>query len=141
MDTSFPGLPSVQVGVFKTISGDATDSLFTPVHYNLIATVPPPQSDPLSTLLGTGKQTISVGDIYGDAGGAPVNAVLVGGGDDDTLEYDGHGKAVLIGGGGNNSLRAFNNAAQSCLCIRQYDRSVSLRRQHDQLLDAESDSG
>jgi hypothetical protein len=111
VDASFPGLPDVKVGVFKTISGDATDDLFTPIHYNLIATLPPPP-DPLNELLGIGKQTIDIGDIYGDATGAPVNAVLIGGGDDDTLEYDGHGKAVLIGGGGNNSLRAFNNAAQ-----------------------------
>lgn len=111
VDANFPGLPTVKVGVFKTVSGDATDDLFTPIHYNLISTQPPPP-DPLNEILGIGKQTISIGDIYGDATGAPVNAVLIGGGDDDTLEYDGHGKAVLIGGGGNNSLRAFNNAAQ-----------------------------
>ena len=86
--------------------------MFTPIHYHLIATVPPP-SNLVNDLLGIGKQTIGVGDIYGDASGAPVNAVLIGGGDDDTLEYDGHGQAVLIGGAGNNSLRAFNNSAQA----------------------------
>ncbi len=110
VDATFPLVPSVKVGIFKTVQGGAIDDLFTPIHYDLIATLPP--TDPLALIEGIGKQTITIGDIYGDATGAAVNAVLVGGGDDDTFEYDGNGQAVLIGGGGNNSLRAFNTAAQ-----------------------------
>ncbi len=105
------GFQEFTAGIFKTVDGDSADPGFDLVHYNLITAVPPPP-DPITGVVGLGKQTISIGDIYGDASGAPVNAVLIGGADDDTLEYDGHGKAVLIGGDGNNSLRAFNNAAQ-----------------------------
>ncbi|HEY2827515.1 MAG TPA: hypothetical protein VGJ04_07950, partial [Pirellulales bacterium] len=101
------GVNKFTVGIFKLAD---SNPLFTPIHYNTIVAVPP-ASDPITGLIGLGKQTISIADIYGDATGAAVNAVLVGGDDDDTLEYDGHGKAVLIGGDGNNSLRAFNKSA------------------------------
>ena len=41
-----------------------------------------------------------------------MNAVLIGGSGNNILEYQGHGKAVLIGGGGDDKLRAFNQQAQ-----------------------------
>jgi hypothetical protein len=93
---------------FKTITNGTADNGWTPIHYNLVATRPA-----LDTFgLESGNQTISVGDIVGDAHGTPVNAVLIGGSGNDILEYQGRGKAVLIGAGGDDKLRAFNQQVQ-----------------------------
>ena len=96
---------------FQPITGGTPDDGWTPIHYNLVATTPALDlfNDPEPE---TGSQTISVGDLVGDADGTPVNAVLIGGSGNDILEYQGHGKAVLIGGGGDDKLRAFNQQAQ-----------------------------
>jgi hypothetical protein len=66
-------------------------------HYNLVAT---------DGNYGGGKQTIIVDPLIGDGEGTPVNAVLIGGSDDDTLEYHAAGHAVIVGGAGNNTLRS-----------------------------------
>ncbi len=103
--------PVVSFTEFQPITGGTPDDGWTPIHYNLVATTPALDlfNDPEPE---TGSQTISVGDLVGDADGTPVNAVLIGGSGNDILEYQGHGKAVLIGGGGDDKLRAFNQQAQ-----------------------------
>ncbi|HEY1600964.1 MAG TPA: putative Ig domain-containing protein [Pirellulales bacterium] len=97
--------------VFQPITNGTPDDGWTPIHYNLVATTPALDflNDPEPE---TGNQTISVGNLMGDADGTPVNAVLIGGSGNDILEYQGAGKAVLIGGGGDDKLRAFNQQAQ-----------------------------
>jgi hypothetical protein len=60
----------------------------------------------------TGDQTIVVEDLTWDGQIVPVNSVLIGGTGNDTLEYQGAGKAILIGAGGDDILQSTNlNAA------------------------------
>ncbi len=61
----------------------------------------------------TGDQTIIVEDLTWDGQLAPVDAVLIGGAGNDTLEYQGAGKAVLIGAGGDDILQSTNPNAAS----------------------------
>ena len=99
-------------------------------HYNLIAT----------NGSNTGNQTIIVSNIVGDGEGDAVNAVLIGGLGDDTLEYHGAGHALLIGAEGDNNLRADNpNGAETgAIDIRRHDRCHPTVSVDDQLTGLDS---
>jgi len=83
----------------------ATKQAYHTVFVNLVAHYVPYDE--------TGDQTIIVEDLTWDGQLTPVNAVLIGGTGNDTLEYQGAGKAILIGAGGDDILQSTNPNAAS----------------------------